>query len=195
MYKRYINIILRRKLKIMLGRSALLFALVLLLVSCEKTIEVELENSYERAIKLKVNDEAYEVEPKEYKLLELKKGDDQIVQFFDGDDILFKDTLSFDQNGILNPLKNKYVVWSTLYLLDTSRYEELAEKHLDLKDTVVIDEIIYRDIDLKIFDNDFIPKTWDYNLAENWPDEVEIPREEYLVLSKIYSLKKFLELE
>lgn len=119
-------------------------------------------------------------------ILKLPKGEHEFTAVIEGEPI-FDSILVVKEDGLLNLLKKTYVVWHDLYLKNSDEYEKYASETLKNED-VEIDNKLYEDVQFDVFKGDvFIPKNWDFDLTEEWPEEVDFSGE-YAVKGKIYRL-------
>lgn len=192
---------------------SLLF-LSVVLSSCNffKTHEIFIDNPTEYELTIDINNKTHVIEPYGNKTVKLKAKSYEVVATIQNQEILLHDhlddehdhdheheeaqnfiiyegTLSVSQSGIFNPTLYTYVVWKDLYLEDMNKYNDYASSQLNLKPQLTINDKNYNDVDFTIFKEQlFIPKTWDYGLAEPWSDNVDVFSKSFVVKSKIYRL-------
>lgn len=118
--------------------------------------------------------------------LKLPKGEHEFTAVIEGEAI-FDSTITIKENGLVNLMKNTYVVWHDLYLKNPDEYEKYATEALKNEDVKIANKL-YEDVQFEVYEGDvFIPKNWDFGLDEEWPEEVDFSGE-YAVKGKIYRL-------
>lgn len=160
-----------------------ILSFVILLVSCSH--EVVIDNPTKEDLKVKIDGKELLLKASSLQKVKLPKGVNQITSTTTAGDTLFNEEVDISDNGLLNITNTSYVVWKDIFCEDDD-YEEYKTK-LNLKDTVMVDGLEFIEIDLELYDNAFIPKTWEIDLGNEMPETIEIEdSEQYKILSKIY---------
>lgn len=169
----------------------LIFIPFIILASCnsEKSFEVTIDNPSEFDFSFSLNKEEYSVNAMTELMLEMNEG----MHFFfiqnEMGDTLLNDSIAIFSDGLLNPTKNTYVVWNDLYLEDFEQYDNIAKELLNIKDSILIDDKEYNDVDFDVYENQvFIEKKWDFGVFETWPEEIDLYAQSEVKKSKIYRL-------
>ena len=155
----------------------------MLMLSCGNDINsIVIDNPKEDDIKVKINDSVYKLYGYASKSIKLKTDTYYIRTLSASDSLLLEDQISITSDGILNPHLMTYVKWSDNY---TSNISSSSLNKMD----ITINNNPYFDVSFEVYENQlFIPKTWDFNLFQQWESSVRYYFKKDVVMSKIYRL-------
>jgi hypothetical protein len=181
-----------RKLRITIFISNLLKTLksigkyvvvALLIMSCgTETYELHIDNPNTENLYISVNDKEYVIFGLDMLVLELAKGSYQFRGTNETKSLNFSQQQKITSDGILNPSKASYVLWTDSYSTETLKPIE----HIDS-----IQGNSYTNLQLEVLDSFFIPKEWDYALFESWKGQLQYHSIKTIEKSKIYRLSAF----
>lgn len=158
--------------------------LLVLLSSC--TFQVVIDNPTDMNLKVSLDDKEYDIAAFAQQEVELKKAEVRIVAKDEEGNEILNETVQIAGAGIINPTRTTYVIFKDLYCLPENY--DLFKSNLDIKEIVVVNDKEYESVDFTLVEDLFIPKTWDYNLNESFPDSVNLEKG-YVVKSKIYRVE------
>jgi len=164
-----------------------LFLLALGLGACSQSVEVD--NPSTQILKFNIGENKIELEPGETKSISVSKGQ-QVIEIKDAQDSLWlQTTASIQEEGLIAPPGNWYLIWTDLYGDQTDRKSILSEKE------IVLDSIKYS-IDVLFVDSigGFLPKKWDYSLIQSFPETLPLRGDQKSEKkSKIFKIENFKE--
>ncbi len=152
-------------------------------MSCgTETYELQIDNPNTEDLYISVNDKDYVIFGLDMLVLELAKGSYQFRGANETKTLNFSQQQKINSDGILNPYKASYVLWTDTY--STEPLKPIA--HIDS-----IQGNSYSNLRLEVLDSFFIPKKWDYALFESWKEQLQYHSIKNLEKSKIYRLSAF----
>lgn len=177
---------LKSKKRTMFKNVILLPIFILLLSACSSNAKVVIDNPSEADINVSIDGIAYEVMAYDQMEVELKKALAQVITKDAAGKELLNEAVEITGEGVLNATKTTYVIWQDIYC--TPENYELYKDKLDLKELVEVNGKEYEEVDFTLVETAFIPKAWDYNLNESFPDSVDLSNM-YALKTKIYRVE------
>lgn len=147
------------------------------------TSSVVIDNPLETNINVTIDGKTYDLIAYEQLELDMKNTATHVITTDAAGEELLNETIDISGDGVLNATKSTYVIWRDLYCLPAD-YEKYIGM-LNLKELIAVNGKEYEEVDFTLTEASFIPKTWDYNLNEIFPDSVDISNK-YSIKSKIY---------
>lgn len=152
---------------------------------------VILDNAGKDSIALTVDDKNYFVEAGGRQKIKLSPGVHSLK--IRGKDAATVEEVSFtvDGGGVLNLALQDYYIWTDLY-----GDPKLKALHLNQADFVIDKKKYYGQFARLKPDNRYIEKIWDYDLDENFPNDIigyEFTEEKYIIKSKIFREDELIE--
>ena len=152
-------------------------------MSCgTETYELHIDNPNTEDLYISVNDIDYLIFGLDMLVLELTKGTYQFRGFNETKTLNFSQQQKITSDGILNPTKASYVLWTDSY--STENLKPIS--HIDS-----IEGNTYTNLKLEVLHSFFIPKKWDYALFESWKEQLQYHSKTTVEKSKIYRLSAF----
>lgn len=174
----------------MIKKIISILSVVLLLASCSH--EVLIDNPTNNDVKVIVKGKEVLVKANSTQKIKVAKGLNSILSIASSGDTLVNENVEIFNEGLLNVTKSNYAIWKDVFC-EEADYERYKAK-LNLKDTVVVGELEFVDIDLVLLNDVFIAKTWDLGIDKNMPESVEIAEDEkFKIVSKIYHVAELKE--
>lgn len=158
---------------------------IAVLSACTQNAQLIIDNPSNKDIVVTLNEKQYDVKAQSNIAIEIKKGKTIMHVSNNNEDTSLTQTININNDGLLNPTQNTYVIFTDLYCPERE-YEQYV-KHLNTKKVVVVNNKEYEEVDFQVFEDIFIPKNWDYDLNTPFPKELEI-KNNYLVKSKLFSV-------
>lgn len=168
-----------------------LFA-VFFIFSCNTVNEnsIIIDNPSGQDIIVMIQKKKYEIPAFGSERITIKRGTYNIVAYMN-DSSFFHENIHINRDGILNPHKETYVLWTDVYVSKNKNYNrnKLNIKNLEINGNT------YNNVDFTVYKNKkFIPKKWDFNWDEPWDDKLNFYFHDSQKRSKIYRLNDLEEI-
>ena len=151
-----------------------------------------LDNPTDKNIKITLDSKVYNLKPKTYEVLNLKRGE-HIAELSDGTKVYFK-IFANSRGGIINPTTSSYVFNYFIPYSAPNIFVEWAEPEIN---TISIDNLsftgTYKVVNDFIIDKNYIG--WDFDIFEEINFDKISPEIEIKLFSKIFNPYEFLKQE
>lgn len=160
----------------------ILFSSLLLVSAC--TTEVVLDNPTGQTFLVNIDEQAYTLSPLKSQKVTLKEKSVQIIVKDTAENEIVNEAVQISGEGIINPTLSLYVIQKDVYC-SLKDYEKYKEK-LNLKESVLVNEKEYENVDFTLENRLFISKNWDYGLSEAFPKDIVVS--DFQLVSKIFRI-------
>lgn len=165
----------------------------LLLAACSDKIKVTVDNPLKEKLLVKVDNESFALEGEKQKELLLQAGE-HTFETHTEKEFLDKGTFTVrETEGLLNVSHSDYILWKEIFSIYSPA--EKSYNGIVREDTFEMDGKKYWG-PFRYFSpqNKFIPKQWEYDVAQTLSDSITIPSgDEYKIVTKLYRKQEFVD--
>ena len=162
----------------------ILLLLTLLVTACGN---VEIDNSSDRSVNVKIGEDAYTLAPGSRQKVKVSAGDQRLVISNSKGEVQSDTTIRIKEGGVINAGKGNYVIWRDLYGLQANRETLLNEEWIEL------DSVEYFG-DFKLIDSShvYVESNWSYGLEQNFPNSQKLMIfKDFAIESKVFRQSDF----